>query len=453
MTALHTALADIVGQPHVLTDPDVVAGYVTDWTGHWHGHTAAVVRPADTAEVSAVLAFCHRAGLSVVPQGGNTGLVGGSIPMHGEVVLSTTRMNRIDEVDPVGRTLAAGAGVRVAEAQRAAAEHGLALGTDLASRESATLGGMVSTNAGGVAMVKNGSTRSRLLGIEAVLADGRVVTRWTALAKDNIGYDLPGLLAGSEGTLAVLTRVLLRLVVPAHATATVVAGVDTVADAFALRDGISAAGLTLEAGELMTAAGLDLVCEQQGVRHPLEARTAYTALFEVSGPADPTEPLLGALSGADGIVDATLAGGHSRRLWHYRESHTESAAAASSTPVLKLDIAVPLRAMESFLDELSSLLHNDFPGVRPICFGHFVDGNVHVNLLDVPPDRRDRVTDAVLQTVARFGGSISAEHGVGRAKLPWIGLGRADVDRQVMASVRTAFDPTAVLNPHILRFS
>nr|KOY49670.1 FAD-linked oxidase [Gordonia sp. NB41Y] len=453
---MHDGLAAIVGRAHVLTDADMVAGFVTDWTGHWHGRTTAVVRPADTGEVSAVLALCHRAGIAVVPQGGNTGLVGGSIPMNGEVVLSTTRLDRIEEVDPVGRTLAAGAGVRVAAAQRAAAEHGLALGTDLASRESATLGGIVSTNAGGVAMVKNGSTRSRLLGVEAVLADGRVVTRWTPLTKDNIGYDLPGLLAGAEGTLAVITRVLLRLVLPARTTATVLAGVDTISAALTLRDAISAAGLTLEAGELMTADGLDLVCAQQGVRRPLGTRTAYTALFEVSGPADPATALVEVLSDADSggiVVDAVLEDGHAPRLWHYREGHTESAAAASSTPVVKLDVAVPLPTMQNFLDELSALLHDDFPTVRPICFGHFVDGNVHVNLLDVPAARRDEVTDAVLQTVARHGGSISAEHGIGRAKLAWIGLGRDAVDRQIMAAVRAAFDPDSILNPHVLRFA
>lgn len=280
----------------------------------------------------------------MAPQAGNTGLVGGSIPMHGEAVLSTTRMYRIDE------------------AQRAVAEHDLALGTDLASRESATLGNGLDHRRGR----GDGQERQhpfRFARHRSRPGHGRVVTRWTALAKDDIVYDLPGLLAGSEVTLAVITWVLLRLVVPAHATtAAVVVGVD----AFAVRVAISAAGL-------------DLVCELQGVRQPLDACTAYAALFEVSGPADPAEPLLGALSGADGIVDATLASGHGRRLWHYRESHTGSAAAASSTPVLKLGIAGPRRAMDSFLDELSSLLHNGFPGVRPICCGHFVDGNVHVN--------------------------------------------------------------------------
>lgn len=445
-------LAGIVGVAHVLTDPDVVAGHVTDWTGHWRGHTAAVVRPATTDEVSRVLALCHRDGVAVVPQGGNTGLVGGSVPHDGEVVLSTTRLNRIEEVDPLGCTIAAGAGVRVADAQRAAAGHGLALGVDLASRDSATLGGIVATNAGGIAVVKHGSTRAQVLGIEAVLADGRVLTRWTALPKDNIGYDLPGLLTGSEGTLAVITRVLLRLVFPARATATVLAGVDDLATALVLRDAIFEAGLTLEAAELMTDDGLHLVCAEQDLRYPFGERPAYAVLLEVSGSDDPADALVEVVAQCSGIVDGTVDIGHSERLWHYRESHTESAATASTTPVLKLDISVPVRSIGAFLADLTALVRTDHPGIRLLNFGHFADGNIHVNLLDVAPERREEVTDAVFRLVAAHAGSISAEHGIGRAKNPWIVLGRSPVDRELMAAIRRAFDPAGILNPHVLRF-
>jgi len=445
-------LEQIVGGTHVLTDPDVVAGYVTDWTGNWHGHTAAVVRPANTDEVSRVLARCHRAGVAVVPQGGNTGLVGGSVPLHGEVVLSTARLNRIEEVDALGCTLAAGAGVRVADAQRAAAGHGLALGVDLASRESATLGGIVATNAGGIAFVKHGNTRAQVLGLEAVLADGRVLTRWAALPKDNIGYDLPGLLTGSEGTLAVITRVLLRLVFPAQATATVLVGVDDAGAALSLRDAILEAGLTLEAAELMTDDGLDLVCAEKDLRYPFDDRAAYTVLLEVSGPDDPEGSLVEVLARCAGVVDGTVEKGHAERLWHYRESHTESAASSSVTPVLKLDISVPVREIGGFLAELPELLRADHPGIRPLNFGHFADGNIHVNLLDVPPEQREEVTDAVFRLVAQYQGSISAEHGIGRAKNPWIGLGRSPVDLAMMAAIRHAFDPAGILNPHVLRF-
>lgn len=451
MTPLCDELSAIVGAAHVLTDPDLTAGYVTDWTGYWTGRTLAVVRPGSTAEVAAVLAACHRAGQPVVPQGGNTGLVGGSVPLDGEVVLSTRRLDRIEEVDPVGRTLAADAGVTVARAQEAARAHGLILGTDLASRESATLGGIVATNAGGIAMIKNGSTRSRMLGIEAVLADGRVLNRWIPLVKDNIGYDLPGLLAGSEGTLAVITRVLMRLVTPARATATALAGLPSVAAALELRDALERAGLVLEAAELMTAPGMQLVIDHAGLQPPLAAPTPYLALIEVSGSDDITVALAAVLAHQSELVDAVLDEGHSAKLWRFRESHTETIAAATATPVIKLDVAVPLRAMGEFLDRLDKLLADDYPAIRPICFGHFADGNIHVNLLDAPAADRGAVTDHVFGLVRDLGGSISAEHGIGRAKNQWIPLGRDDVDRAAMAAIRAALDPDRLLNPQVLR--
>ena len=444
-------LAHIVGPANVLTDSDMVAGYVTDWTGHWHGATTAVVRPADTHEVSAVLACCHRAGVAVVPQGGNTGLVGGSVPMRGEIVLSTTRLAAIEEIDPVGRTLAAGAGVTVAQAQQAVREHGLDLGIDLASRDSATLGGIVSTNAGGVRMIKYGNTRSRLLGVEAVLSDGRVLTRWKALTKDNVGYDLPGLLTGAEGTLAVVTRVLMRLVIPAAATQVVMIGVDSVGAGLELIRRLECAGLTLEAAELMTRAGIGLVRKHRQLRMPLDADAPFYVLVEVSGPAEAQSILLGVLADADGMVlDAVVEAGPATKLWQYRESHTESVSAESSTPPVKLDIATPLRETEPFIEGLTAGLAIDFPGVYPICFGHIADGNIHVNLLDVADDRRDAVADFVLRLVTRHDGSISAEHGVGRAKARWITLGRSDVDLDLMASIRAALDPAGMLNPNIL---
>ncbi|MFZ2510325.1 MAG: FAD-binding oxidoreductase [Gordonia sp. (in: high G+C Gram-positive bacteria)] len=451
MTTLLDELTAIVGPTHVLTDPELTAGYVTDWTGYWTGHTVAVVRPGSTAEVSAVLAACYRAGQPVVPQGGNTGLVGGSVPLDGEVVLSMLRLNRIEEVDPVGRTLAADAGVSVARAQEAARAHGLILGTDLASRESATLGGIVATNAGGIAMIKNGSTRSRVLGVEAVLADGRVLTRWIPLVKDNIGYDLPGLLTGSEGTLAVITRVLMRLVTPARATATALAGVPSAAAALELRDALGRAGLTLEAAELMTAAGMRLVVDHAGLRPPLAQPAPYTVLVEVSGSDDVAAAAAAVLADCEGLIDAVLEEGHSAKLWRFRESHTETIAASTITPVVKLDVAVPLRRMEEFLDRLTELLAAEFPTIRPICFGHFADGNIHVNLLDAPVDERDAATNRVFELIRDLGGSISAEHGIGRAKNPWISFGRDPVDRAAMGAIRAALDPGRVLNPHVLK--
>ncbi|NKZ65880.1 FAD-binding protein [Rhodococcus hoagii] len=445
------ALAAVVGRAHVLTDPDVVAGYVIDWTGHWVGRTRAVVRPADTEQVAAVLRVCHRAGVAVVPQGGNTGLVGGSVPMEGEVVLSTARLTRIEQVDPVGLTIAAGAGVTVARAQQAAREIGLDLGIDLASRDTATLGGIVSTNAGGIRMIKNGNTRHQLLGIEAVLADGRVLTRWKELTKDNVGYDLPGLLAGAEGTLAVITRVLMRLVVPSRETQVALVGVDDVGAALEVTAAVRRAGLTLEAAELMTRAGVDLVRSHCGLRAPLDADAPFYLLVEVSGQDSAQDVLFGVLQeSADSVLDAVVEEGPAHRLWRYREGHTESVGAESTTPPLKLDLSTPLREIESFLTALGEDLADAAPAVRAICFGHLGDGNIHVNLLDVAVDQREAITDLVLRRVTRHNGSISAEHGVGRAKALWIGLGRTEVDLDVMRSIRAALDPAHLLNPHIL---
>ena len=212
MDRLVTSLADVVGPGHVLVDPDLTASYETDWTGRFTGRAAAVVRPGTTAEVAAVMALLHGAGRPVVPQGGNTGLVGGGVPLHGEVVVSLRRLAAVEAVDVAAGQVTVGAGATLAAVDDAAAGVGLAVGVDLAARGSATIGGMVATNAGGLRMLRYGGMRAQTAGVEAVLADGRVLSHLGGLTKDNTGYDLAGLLAGSEGTLAVVTRVRLRLV-------------------------------------------------------------------------------------------------------------------------------------------------------------------------------------------------------------------------------------------------
>ncbi|WP_083905233.1 FAD-binding oxidoreductase [Nocardia transvalensis] len=427
----------------------MTAHYVTDWTGRWHGTTTAVVRPADTREVARVMRVCGRAGIAVVPQGGNTGLVGGSIPMDGEIVLSLARLDTVDGVDPIGHTLAAGAGVTVARAQAAAREAGLAFGIDLASRDSATLGGIVATNAGGVRMIKYGDTRAQLLGIEAVLSDGRVLTRWKTFRKDNVGYHLPSLLAGSEGTLGVVTKVLMKLHVPPSQTRCALVGIRTVGAAPAVVDALRRTGLTIEAAELMTAAGVDLVRRHRALRPPLNAATPYFLLVEVSGPPDTESLLLATLDAAsDLVVDATVERGD--RLWSYREGHTEAINAVSTTPPVKLDITTPLAGVETFVGALTRTVEAEFPAARLICFGHIADGNVHVNLLDVDPGQVRKITGRVFELVAEHDGSISAEHGVGRSKASWIHLARSEVDIEVMKAIRNGVDPLLILNPHIL---
>lgn len=448
-------LRSVVGDAHVLTDADAMAGYLTDWTGRWTGAADAVVRPATTEQVAAVVTACAAEGARICVQGGNTGLVGGSVPPAGEdstapvVVLSTTRLTAIDAVDEIGRCVGVGAGVTVDAVDRAARACGLIFGVDLASRESATAGGVVATNAGGTRMIRNGNTRHQVLGIEAVLADGRILRRWSSLVKDNVGYDLPGLLAGSEGTLAVITRVLFRLVVPADQTIVVVAALDRVADALSLIDRMSHRALTIEAAEVMTEAGVSLVHEH-GARRPVATAAPFYLLVELSGAGEFEDAVVAILEDADGIVDAVLEPGPARALWAVREGHTEAIARSTTTPVVKLDVSFPLRALPAALSELDALTGAVDFRCRPILFGHLGDGNVHVNLLDVPPTDVERATEAVFGVVAANGGSISAEHGIGRAKVAYTHLGRSDVDLAVMRAIKDVLDPAGLLNPGVL---
>lgn len=442
-------LTTIVGASHVLTDPAVTAGYVTDWTNRWSGHAAAVVRPGSTDEVAAVVAACADEDVAIVAQGGNTGLVDGSIPHDGEVVVSLRRLDHIHDVDEVSRRLDAGAGVTVAAAHQAAARHGLAFGVDLASRDTATLGGIVATNAGGIRVIRHGATRRQVMGVEAVLADGSILRRWTGLEKDNVGYDLPGLLAGSEGTLAVITRLLLRLVTPAARVQALLVGVPTLDAALRALDVVRRCGLTVEAAEYFGQRGLDLVCATANVRPPFSTMSPYYLLVEVSGGSDDdVHEVLSALS--DDIDDGTVEAAPARRLWTHREGHTDAIFASSSTPVVKFDVSVPLSRLTEFETRLDEAVAEAAPEGQLITFGHIGEGNVHANVIDVPPVAAEPLTDAALQLVAELGGSISAEHGVGRAKLPWLGLSRTDVDLATMRAIKAAFDPRGLLNPGVL---
>lgn len=456
MSALSpSGLQAIVGAPHVLLDDDATAGYLTDWTRRWTGAADAVVRPRTTDEVAAVVALCAEHSVDICAQGGNTGLVGGSVPPGMRtgnrplIVLSTQRMTDIDDVDTVGRCVGAQAGATVDSLDRAASRHGLMFPVDLAARESATAGGIVATNAGGVRMIRHGNTRAQVLGIEAVLADGRVLRRWTSLVKDNVGYDLPGLLTGSEGTLAVITRVLFRLATPPSSTSVLVAAIDRVDDAGALLGELARRGLVIEAAEIMTDDGVALVHEH-GLRRPVTTPASYYVLIEVSGTGDVEPEVLDVLAASSVVLDAVVEPGPARALWAVREQHTESIARSTSTPVVKLDVSVPIRALSSLMTDVAALAETFDHPCRPILFGHVGDGNIHVNLLDVPESDVEEVTGRVFGVVAALGGSISAEHGIGRAKVPFIGLGRSDVDLATMRAIKDALDPAGMLNPGVL---
>ncbi|RPA61077.1 FAD-binding oxidoreductase [Gordonia oryzae] len=454
MSGVESALVEIVGERNVLTDGDAMSGYLVDWMGRYSGIADAVVRPRTVGEVAAVVKVAAAAKIQICIQGGNTGLVGGSVPPataegRRRIVLSTARMTDLDAVDPIGRCVGAQAGATIAAIDAHAAVHGLMFPVDLASRDSATAGGVVATNAGGIRMIRHGNTRAAILGIEAVRANGDILRRWSPLVKDNVGYDIPGLLAGSEGTLAIITRVLFRLVSPPLATVVVVAALERVADALALIGRAREAGLAIEAAEFMTHEGVDLVAEH-GSRRPVCAPAPYHLLLEVSGAGDTETAVVDLLDDAEGIVDAVLEPGPARALWKIREGHTEAIARATTTPVVKLDVSFPIRSLPHAIAELQDLPGHLDVACRPILFGHVGDGNIHVNLLDVPAEAADTVTEAVFGVVDRLDGSISAEHGIGRAKTAWTRLGRSPIDLATMRVVKDALDPQGLLNPGVL---
>ncbi len=447
MTASN-ALEEVVGRDHVLTDPDLVASYVVDWTGRFRGRSTCVVRPGSVDEVAAVVSICAQRGLALTPQGGNTGLVGGSVPLEGEIVLSLGRLHSIGEVDEVDGQVTVGCGVTIAELQRAGAPH-WTYGVDLGSRDSATIGGTIATNAGGLRMIRYGDTKAQLLGIEAVLGAGSVVSHLNGLWKDNTGYDLTRLLCGSEGTLGVVTAARLRLVAPQPARAVVLLAFDDIEIAVMAAASLRRHAGLLEAVEFILQAGLELVCAQFSLQMPFSQPHAAYVLVEASGPTDPTEELGDVVSELEGVADVAIASSSQRRaiLWRYREGHTE--AISTLGVAHKLDVSVPLARLAELVRRAPEVVARLAPGGRTWLFGHAADGNVHVNVTDVDPDD-ETVDGAIFDLVAELGGSISAEHGIGSAKRRWLALNRTPSEMAAMRAIKAALDPAGVLNPNVL---
>lgn len=479
-------LAGIVGPEHVQTDPDVIAGAVQDWTGRFRGEARAVVRPGSTAEVAQVLAACSNAGVPFVPQGGNTGLVAGAIPTpvsdpdQVPVIVSTTRMTAITDVDAQAGELVAEAGATLAQVQAAARSAGWEYGVDLAARDSATIGGTVATNAGGIRVVAYGMTRAQVLGIEAVLPDGRVIEHLAGLPKDNTGYDLGGLLIGSEGTLGVVTRVRLALHRPVVKRTVAMVGCASVEQAQLLVRAQQHAGLRLLAAELIDRLGMHLVEQQFGLEWPLQREWPYVLLLEVAGdelaldglaadgsphagtsedaghgravraPAGP-----GAGPGAEWAeedLDAVLAldAADAARLWRYREEQTNAVQHLPGV-IHKLDVSIPHGRIAEFLDALPRTVEAvartrgmDVPQFT--VFGHLGDANLHLEISGFAADDAE-IDDAVFALVAGFGGSISAEHGIGRAKAYALHLSRSANEIAVMRAIKDAIDPQHLANP------
>ena len=444
-----SVLAGIVGHAHVLTAGDDRAPHEVDWTGRFRGATPAVVRPGSLDEVAAVVDVCRAEGIALVPQGGNTGLVGGGVPLHGEVVVSLRRLTAVSEVDVAAQQVTAQAGATVEAVQQAAAAAGLRYAVDLGSRGSATVGGTVATNAGGLHVIRHGGTRQQVMGVQAVLGSGAVVDRLDGLVKDNTGYHLPSLLCGSEGTLGLVTAARLRLVPRYEQVVTALVGFASAAHAVAAVTAWRQALDTLEAVELMLHEGVALVCRTFDVAPPFDRPWPVLVLVEAAAHHDPTDDLAAAVGAADGVGDVAVAVDEARRaqLWRYREAHT--LAINTLGPPHKLDVTVPVPRIPDLVAEVPARLAAVAPDATAWLFGHAGDGNVHVNVTGLAPDD-ERAEELVFTTVLGMGGSISAEHGIGTAKRRWMTAARSAGELAAMRAVKTALDPDGICNPHVL---
>lgn len=459
------ALRAILGAAHVLHRPEDLAPYLTDWRKRYTGQALAVVLPGDAAQVAAVVQLCALHGIGVVPQGGNTGLVGGATPNgRGEqIVLSTRRLNRIRAIDPAGGVLIAEAGCVLAEVQQAAASEGLLFPLSLAAEGSCTIGGNLSTNAGGTAVLRYGNARDLCLGLEVVTAQGEVLDALNLLRKNNVGYSLRDLYVGAEGTLGIITAAALKLFPQPAAQITALVAVHDVAAAIALLTlAQGRLGCSLTGFELMSAHSLQLVQHHfPQLAVPFELPSAWCVLLESSeaegesqGRARLEAMLEGALD-AGLIVTATVAQSlaQSRALWHLRESIP--LAQAQEGLNIKHDIGVPMSRMVAFVESTAELVTQALPGARLVVFGHLGDGNLHYNV-QAPQgadaarflaDHQALCNRIVHDAAVACGGTFSAEHGVGQLKRDDLQRYGHPVAVAQMRAIKQALDPRDLMNP------
>jgi FAD/FMN-containing dehydrogenase len=450
--SLQSAFAAIVGDAHVLTAPADTAPYTRDWRKQYGAQAEAVLRPASTSQVAALVALCARERVAIVPQGGNTGLVGGSVPTGAgrEVVLSLSRLNRIREIDALNDTLTAEAGCVLAEVQAAAEGADRLFALSLAAEGSCQIGGTLSTNAGGVNVLRYGNAREQVLGLEVVLPDGRVWNGLRALRKDNTGYDLKQLFLGAEGTLGVITAAVLRLHPRPAAQATAWIGVaDPEAAVSLLARLLATLGERISAFELVSRACLDAVlAHDAGARDPLSGPHPWYVLadFADAGSQDALAArVTQALGGAGEVRDAVLAASvaQARALWKLREAIPEAQFAN-----VKHDVSVPVSKVPALIARAGAALQAAFPGVALYAFGHIGDGNVHYNVGDdALLARRDEVNAIVFEAVAALGGSISAEHGLGQLKREAIRRHKDPIELELMRALKRTLDPQGLMNP------
>ncbi len=451
--------AAIVGDKHALTEPSDIAPYLTEERRLYHGRSPLVLRPGSTAEVAAICRLASETRTALVPQGGNTGLVGGQTPHHGEVVLSLKRLDKLREIDTQSNVMVCEAGMPLATAQAHAGDAGRLFPLSLGSEGSCTIGGNLSTNAGGTAALAYGLARDMATGLEVVLADGRVLDTLTKLKKDNTGYNLHNLFIGAEGTLGIITAASLKLFPQPRSVETAFVGLssaDAALQLLALAQREAASALT--SFELMAEIAIaTCVTYGPGIRDPLTSRHPWYVLMEISSPRDDARATIEAILTAaleDGVIDdAVIAANLDQRqaFWTLRE--VISPVQRHEGGSIKHDISVPVAAVPQFIAEANAAVTNLIPGARPFPFGHLGDGNIHYNVSEPAGGdpgfmaRWHEVSAVVFEVVTRLGGSISAEHGIGVMKRDDLPMVKNPVAYALMQQMKTTLDPLNILNP------
>jgi FAD/FMN-containing dehydrogenase len=470
MTDFIDKLRDIVGERGLITDAPGEHPYLTDWRENYLGSALAIVRPTNTEEVAAVVKLCGAEKVAVVPQGGNTGMMGGGTPHQAgrEIVLSLNRMNRILEVDALGYTMTVEAGVVLKTIQDTAAERDRLFPLSLAAEGSCTIGGNLSTNAGGVQVLQYGNARQLVLGLEVVTPQGEIWNGLRALKKDNTGYDLRDLYLGAEGTLGIITRAVLKLWPKPKDTATSWIAIASPAAAVELLSGAHAASEdNVTSCELMSRPGIDLVLKHiPGASDPLAETHEWYVLLEwastrarreganETGLAEKMESYLGEALDRGLVLDAALAQNEAqaRAFWGLRENHSE--AQKREGPSIKHDISVSVSQIPAFMQEGLAAMKKVLPECRPVPFGHVGDGNLHFNCQAPAGWDKARfmayaepISTAVYDLVVRYGGSISAEHGIGQLKVDELAHYRSKIELDTMRAIKRALDPGNIMNP------
>jgi FAD/FMN-containing dehydrogenase len=458
---LKARFIEIVGEKYAITDPAIQQTYLIEMRDIYRGHTPVVLRPGSAEEVSRIVKLANETKTAIVPQGGNTGLVGGQIPHHGEVLLSLNRLDKIREIDPISNTMTVEAGVTLARAREAAAAVDRLYPQLLPSEGTCTIGGNLSTNAGGTAALAHGIARSHALGLEVVLADGRILHNLNKLKKDNTGYDLKNVFIGAEGTLGIITAAVLRLVPRPRSIETAFVGVSSPQAALELL-GVAEEHISggVTSFELMLRSGVDAVVKHDAAsRNPLTTPYPWYVLIELSsqmrtGLRDVLEEILSEGHEKGLVLDASIADSleQGKAFWRIREMFGEVQRHLGAS--IKHDISVPVAAVPAFIEEANAAVIKLIPGARPLPFGHLGDGNIHYNVTQPEGadkkeflSRWDEVNKVVFEVVTKLGGSISAEHGIGIMKRDILPDYKNPVAIDLMRKLKQTLDPNGIFNP------